>query len=133
MSCVNTGTHEEYPNQTRIIIGGNQICYPVDVGTPTGSLELVKVVINSVLSSHNARFADCDVGNFYLATPMDRPESVRIRLDYIPKEFIAEYNLIPYANNGWIYLKIIKGCYSLPQSGMLANDLLRTRLNNDGY
>ena len=64
---------------------------------------------------------------------MDRTEFVRIRLDDIPKEFIAEYNLIPYANNGWIYFEIIKGCYGLPQAGMLANNLLRTRLNNAVY
>ena len=44
-----------------------------------------------------------------------------------------EYNLTPYAHNGWIYFEIIKGCYGLPQAGKLANDLLRTRLNNNGY
>ena len=64
---------------------------------------------------------------------MDRPEYVRIRLDDIPKEFIADYNLIPYANNGWIYFEITKGCYGLPPAGMLANTLLRTRLNKYGY
>ena len=65
--------------------------------------------------------------------PMDRPEFFQIRLEDIPKEFIAEYNLIPYANNGWVYFEIIKECYGLPQTGMLANDLIRTRLNNTGY
>ena len=65
--------HKEGPNQTQITIGGNHICYPGEVGTPTGSLELVKLTINSVLSRLNVRFADFDVRNFYLATPMDRP------------------------------------------------------------
>ena len=37
------------PNRTRITIGGNKICYPGDTGTKTGSLELVKLVANSVL------------------------------------------------------------------------------------
>ena len=64
---------------------------------------------------------------------MDRPEFVRIRLEEITQEFIDEYNLTQYAHNGWIYLEIIKGCYGLPQAGKLANDLLRTRLNNNGY
>ena len=88
----------------RIIIGGNCICYPKDVGTPTSSLELVKLIINSVLSRLNARFADFYVSTFYLSTPMDWPEFVQIHLEDIPKEFIEEYNLIPNANNGWIYL-----------------------------
>ena len=48
--------HKEDPNQTRITIAGSQICYPRDVCTPTGSLNLVKLVINSVLSCRNARF-----------------------------------------------------------------------------
>ena len=55
---------KEYHNQTRITIGENQICYPGDVGTPTGSLELVKLVINSILSHRNARFAAFGVSNF---------------------------------------------------------------------
>ena len=55
----------------RITIGENRVCYPGDVGTPTGSLELVKFVINSFLSRCNARFADFDVSNFYLVTLID--------------------------------------------------------------
>ena len=79
------------------------------------------------------RFVAFDVIHFYLATPMDRPEFVIIRLEDIPKEFIDEYNLTPYAHNGWIYFEIIKGCYGIPQAGKLANDLLRTRINENGY
>ena len=35
--------------------------------------------------------------------------------------------------NGWIYFDILWGCYGLPQSGRLANDLLSTRLEKVGY
>jgi hypothetical protein len=38
------------PDCTRITIGGSKICYPGDVGTNTASLELVKILLNSVLS-----------------------------------------------------------------------------------
>ena len=48
--------HKEDPNRTRITVAGSQICYPGYVGTPTGSLDLVKFIINSVLSRRNARF-----------------------------------------------------------------------------
>jgi hypothetical protein len=44
-------------NRTRITIGGNNITYPGDVGTPTGSIELVKLLVSSVLSQRNARIA----------------------------------------------------------------------------
>ena len=48
---------KEDPNRTRITSGGNRICYPGDTGTWTGSLELVKLQLNSVLSTPHARFA----------------------------------------------------------------------------
>jgi len=49
------------PNRTRITIGGNRISYPHDVGIPTGSLELLKILINSILSTPNAKFASFDI------------------------------------------------------------------------
>ena len=91
--------HEGDLNLTRITIGVNRICYPGDVGTPTGSLELFKLIISSVLSRRHVCFFAFDVSNVYLATSMDRPEFVRIRLEDIPQEFIDEYNLTLYAHN----------------------------------
>ena len=62
---------KEDSNRTRTTIGGNRICYPGDFGTPIGSLKIVKLVINNVLSRRNARFVCFNIINFYLATPMD--------------------------------------------------------------
>ena len=36
-------------------------------------------------------------------------------------------------HKGWIYFEIRRGCYGLPQSGMLANKQLRLRLEKEGY
>ena len=121
------------PDRTRITIGGNRICYPGNVGTNTASLELVKLLINSVLSRKGARFSTIDLKNFYLDTPMPDPEYVRIKLSDIPEEFIKEYNLAGRDHDGWIYFEICQGCYGLPQAGILANDLLRTRLVAEGF
>ena len=49
------------PNRTRITVAGNRIYYPGDVATPTGSLELVKLLINSVLSRRGAIIACFDI------------------------------------------------------------------------
>ena len=51
---------KEDPNLTCITVAGSQRCYPRDVGTPTGSLDLFKLIINSVLSRRNARFVSFD-------------------------------------------------------------------------
>ena len=65
-------------------------------------------------------------------TPMDRPECVHIKFTYIPKEFVDDYDITNHIHNGWVYFEIVRGFYGLPQSGKLANDLLRTRLNKSG-
>jgi hypothetical protein len=59
------------PNRTRITIGGNRICYPGNTGTKTVSLEMVKLILNSILSIKSARFACFDISNSYLGTPLD--------------------------------------------------------------
>ena len=46
---------------------------------------------------------------------MDWPEYVRIKLLYIPQEFIEEYILTEVVENEWIYFEILRGCYGLPQ------------------
>ena len=95
--------HKEDPNRTHIAVTGSQICYPGDVGTPTGSLDLVKLIINSVLSYRNARFFSFDLKNFYLQTLMDRSEYVCIKFSDIPQEFIEEYDLSEAARNRSIH------------------------------
>ena len=64
---------------------------------------------------------------------MDWSEYVRIKFSDIPQEFIEEYYLSKAAQNGWIYFEILRGCYGQPQSGRLANDLLRTRIKKSVY
>ena len=64
---------------------------------------------------------------------MERSEYVRIKLSDISPEFIEEYNLTKSSQNGWIYFEILRGCYGLPQSGRIDNDLLRIRLEKAGH
>ena len=75
-----------------------------------------------------------DISNFYLMTSLSRPEYIRIKLSDIPDEIIREYNLEEKATkDGSIYIEANKGMYGLPQSGLLANELLEKRLNKHGY
>jgi hypothetical protein len=87
-----------------------------------------------VLSRPGAKFACFDAANFYLQTPeMERKEYVRVKYADIPPEFRAEYKIDDFAHKGWVYFEVVRGAYGLPQSGRLANDLLRKRLNAAGY
>ena len=128
----NVCQEKSYPNLTRITIGGNCITFPGDVSTPTASLELSKLVFNSVLSRPGAKFTIFDIQNFYFQTPFDRPEYVRVRLSDIPDEFVQDYNLLAYTRDDWIYFEIRLCVYGLPQPGMLSNKLLKKRLNKAG-
>jgi len=55
-------------HRTRITVGGNNIKYDGDVGTPTAHLKTAKVLFNSVLSCKDAKFMAIDIANFYLIT-----------------------------------------------------------------
>jgi hypothetical protein len=47
---------------------------------------------------------------------------------------IKENNLHQYATpDGWVYIKVSRGMYGLPQAGSLGHDLLEQRLNKEGY
>ena len=58
--------------------------------------------MNNVLPCKGAHFVWFDIKNFYLGTPPDCPEYACIHLKDIPQEFIDEYNLTAYAQDGWI-------------------------------
>ena len=48
----------------------------------------------------------------------------------IPQEFIDLYDLTPKVKNWYIYMEISRGMYGLPQSGILANKLLKNAQQN---
>jgi hypothetical protein len=49
-----------------------------------------------------------------------------LKLNGIPDEVIKEYKLGEKATkNGSIYIKAKQGMYGLPQSGLLANELIK--------
>ena len=121
------------PNRTRITIMGKHCVYAGDAGTKTASLDLCKLLFNSVISQKGAKFITYDITNYYLRTPLDYPEYTKIKLTDIPQDFIDEYNLHDFIHNGWVYFEIRNGVYGLPQSGSLAQQLLEKRLPKHGY
>ena len=87
------------PNRVRITVGGNLIKYPGELTTRTADLTTSKLLWNSVISTDDARFAALDVGNFYLETPLERYEYIRLPLKHFPQHTIDQYNLEENAKN----------------------------------
>jgi hypothetical protein len=62
------------------------------------------------------------------------PKYVRIKITDISKVFILDHDLAGKEDhNGWIYFEIRCGCYSLPQAGILVNNLLCRCSEKEGY
>ena len=57
---------------------------------------------------------------------MEKPEYMRMPLKLMPEEIVKKYNLKELENDGWIYIKIVRGMYGLPQAGKIANELLKS-------
>ena len=75
-----------------------------------------------------------DISNFYLTTPLKRPEYIRVSLKDMPDEITKEYKLREIAiENDTVHIEANKGMYGLPQTGFLAYQLLEKRLNKRGY
>jgi hypothetical protein len=131
--CCNYCPQKDEPHRTRLTVGSNHITYDGDKSTPTTDLITAKLLINSMISTPNAKFYGMDLSNFYLMTPMKEYEYMRLCLDLIPNEIAQRYNLLKLVNNqGWVHVEIQMGMYGLPQASILANKLLKQCLNDWG-
>ena len=75
-----------------------------------------------------------DIANFYLCTPLPRKEYLKMKLSDFPDSVIEHYDLkAKVTSDGYVYVAIKRGMYGLPQSGILAQELLEQRLNDKGY
>eukprot|EP00804_Cyclotella_cryptica_P015847 CCRYP_006351-RA/>CCRYP_006351-RA protein AED:0.42 eAED:0.15 QI:0/0/0/0.6/1/1/5/0/704 len=72
----------------RLTVGNNRINFPGNCGTPTADMITVKILLNSVISTVNAKFMTIDIKDFYLNMPMERPEYMRLKLSNIPSNII---------------------------------------------
>jgi hypothetical protein len=74
--------------RTCLTVVGTYIDYPWDKAVPTSNLTTAKLLFNSVISTPGATFHGGDLKNFYLNTPMDRPEYMRLKFDLITQEIV---------------------------------------------
>ena len=114
-------------HRTRLTAGGNRINYPGDAGTPTTDMTLFKILLNSIISTKNARCVMVDIKDFYLNTPMAGYEYIKLKLSDIPSEIKREYKIQELASSDeYVYC-------GLPQAGIIAQELLAQRLAKYGY
>ena len=50
-------------------------------------------MLNSVTPTPGVRFMTIDIEDFYLNTPLERPEYLRMKLSYFPNDVVEHYKL----------------------------------------
>lgn len=112
--------------------GGDRINYPGDVSSTCADMPVVKTLLQSVVSD-DAHWITADIKDYYLMTPLERPEYIRIPVKMIPPSIITKYNLHSYIHHDKILFEVNKGMYGLPQAGLLAQQRLIAHLATAGY
>ena len=131
--CTNYRPQKEDPYRVRCTLGGNLIQYPGDKSTPTASIPVIKLLINSVLSTPGAKFCSVDIKDFYLQSTLLEAEYISVPFRLIPPDIISDYKLKSKVSNGNVYARVNKGMYGLPQAGKLVNNDLVQHLAKGGY
>jgi hypothetical protein len=81
---VDVQPNKEEIHRVRLTAGGNLIRYDGDVSTRSADLTTSTCLWNSVISTPGAKYMCLDVKNFYLGTPMEHFEYLRIPIKLIP-------------------------------------------------
>ena len=113
--------------------GGNISDYNGPKAANTADMVSIKVLLNAVVSEEGAQFMTADIKDFYLGTPMDRKEYMRIHLDQIPEEARRRYIRDGLVKDDCVLAEVSKGIYGLAQAGRLAQKRLFEHLNQRGY
>ncbi len=94
----------------------------------------MKLLLNSIISTPNAKFMTLDLKDFYLKTSMKRYEYYHMKLKLFPQDIIDEYNLANKVDhNRNVHCEVRCGMYGPPQAGIIAQELLEKRLKAAGY
>jgi hypothetical protein len=122
----------EHVRRVRGTAGGDKVNYPGATAARTASLEVVRALLNSTLADE-AEWSTADITDYYLNTPLLRPEYMRMTRRQISPTIMQEYDLEKYFHGDVIHFQINKGMYGLPQAGLLAQNGLIELLATRGY
>jgi hypothetical protein len=119
-------------HRVRGTAGGDKLPYEGNVSAETASIPLIKIFWHAVVSEHK-HWATLDIKDFYLGTPMAQDEWLRVPLRLIPPAVQRDYNVQALQRDGFVYVRVMKGIYGLPQAGLLARERLVKHLHGHGY
>jgi hypothetical protein len=109
-ACMHGQTRKGRTQPNAIHSRGRQNQHPGKVATTTVEMLGAETLINSVISTQGVCFMTINISNFYLMTPLHRPEFIQIKISDIPHEVIDKYKLREKATkNGSINIRAKRG------------------------
>ena len=82
-SCVTTRKEKQNQTEQDLWWEGDRINYPTDCSTPTANLLMIKLLLNSVISTPQANFLIMDIKNLYPSSPLKKYEYLQFKMDDI--------------------------------------------------
>ena len=123
------------PWSVQFVVGGDRLPYEIDTGSSALNLVETNILLNSTISDANdgAKFMSCDLKDFFLPSPMEKSEYMKVPIKYFPSNVIEQYKLDRLVKNRYVYVEIMKGMYGLKQAAVLAYHQLAIYLRIAGY
>jgi hypothetical protein len=122
----------EHEYRSRFTAGGDRLDYPGAISARTADMEVVKVLLNSTLST-DSELMTMDIKDFYLGTPLEISQYIKVDCKFITPECMDKYDLHKFVHNGYILHKVDKSIYGLKEAGRLSQDKLISHLEPAGY
>ena len=123
-----------YQARVRGTVGGNLTHYTGEVASHVAAMAAIKCMLNSVVSTPDGKFMSIDLKDFYLQHDLDRPEFMKVPISKIPDNTIRVFQLDKYKDNkNFVYFRIKRAIYGLPQAAILSRNALVKLLNQHEY
>ena len=120
--------------RTRGTAGGDRIYTDMPVKSDVASIQAVKTMLNSILSTENAKAATLDIDDFFISgTKLVKPEYMFVYFHQLSPEFQKRYSDPKYWQNDRMLFRVDKTIYGLPQSCILSQRDLIKLLASHGY
>ena len=123
---------DKFVYRVRGVYGGNISDYVGMTSSTSSDMQTFKLLLNAVVSE-GAHFMTADISDFYLGSPLSRPEYMRLTRAQVPATTQALYGESITWVNDMTMVQINNGIYGLPQAGFLAKTKLIALLARNGY
>ena len=70
-------------HRCQLDVGGDRLTYDNETAAPVANLLEAKLILNSIISTRNAKFLTVDIKDFFLSSKMKKPEFIQrnVRLE----------------------------------------------------